>query len=231
MSKPVIEKPFWLIPPWQVLFDLIRIHKIRPWDVNVTHVLSSFLNKMKEKGYVDFAVSGTALLSACIVLRLQSELIMKLQEPPKPPVVKPTEHIPPPIQLPFRYEHTSTTLDHLIEVLEDAMQSEAIERPQKLSPIMPPPPEFFREYDNFFMEIESKIDEFYEKLKRSSMGKMVAFSKITEDLDRQETIRTFLLLLFLTAEKRIRLLQEEEFGEIYVTFTLEPDTNGSNLTV
>jgi segregation and condensation protein A len=217
MSKLIIDKPFWLKPPWIVLFDLIKLYRIKPWDVNIAYLLSSFLREMKKKGYIDFAASGTALLSSCIVLRLQSELVMKFEEPPKPPVEKPPEFIPPPVQIPFRYEYTSTTLNNLIEALEMALESELTARPNKLATIVPSPPEFFSEYDRFFVEIESNLNSFYDRLKMLSYNKIVLFSKIVEGVSRIEAVRTFLLLLFLAAKGWIQLWQEQDFGEIYIT--------------
>lgn len=231
MSKKTIEKPFWLKPPWQVLFDLIKLQKIRPWDLNITHVLASFITEMKRTGYIDFSVSGTALLSSCIVLRLQSELVLKLEEPPKPPVEKPAEYIPPPIQLPFRYEYTSTTLESLIESLDEAIRVEGVARPVKLQPLLTPPPDIFQEYDRFFLEIETKLDNLYAELRGASSEGVITFSRIVQGKDRREMILTFLLLLFLATNKFVELSQEEEFGEIYIKLIKESDKSGPTLTV
>jgi len=95
----VSEKPFWLRPPWAVLFDLIRLQKVRPWDVNLNHLLTTLTGEMRKRGYVDFTASGIALFSSSVIYRMKSELILKLEEPPKPPVERPIEFLPPPLQL------------------------------------------------------------------------------------------------------------------------------------
>ncbi len=231
MKKVVCEKPFWLKPPWHILFDLVRLHKIRPWDVDLTRLLSSFVSEMREHSYIDFAASGTALFSSSIILRLQSEQVMKLEEPPVPPPVRPVEILPPPLQLPFRYEFTSTTLDNLMTALEDVVKHESEHRPVKLVKFEPPPPDFFKEYDRFFMDIESKIDDFYGNLKAMTRGKIVPFAEIVKGKVRIEIIRTFLLLLFLAGKQYIQLLQDEEFGELYVDVSKEPDRDVRPLTV
>lgn len=231
MNKILSEKPFWFKPPWIVLFDLIKLHRIRPWDVDVANLLNSFMGEMKKRGFVDFAVSGTALLSSSILLRLQSELVMKLEEPPKLPEPRPVEFLPPPIQLPFRFEATSTTLDSLVQALEEAIRTSLEARPVKAIPIVPPPPEFFREYDQFFVEIESRIEDFLKKLWIFSHGSLIAFSKVVEGKSRFETVRTFLLLLFLAARGKIGLLQEQEFGDIYISFYDGAPGSGPSLTV
>jgi segregation and condensation protein A len=231
LSKTVSEKPFWLKPPWQVLFDLVKLYKIRPWDIDLKNVLSSFVTEMFNRGYIDFAASGTALFSSSIILRLQSEHIMKLQEPPPPPQVKPVEILPPPLQLPFRYEFTSTTLDHLITALEDVVKHESEHRVFKPVKVEVPPPDFFKEYDRFFVEIESKIDDFYNNLKTMTRGKIIPFAEIVKGKVRIEIIRTFLLLLFLASKQYIQLLQDEEFGDLYIDLSKEPDRDVRPLTV
>jgi len=91
----ITEKPFWLRPPYVILFDLLRLHRIKPWDVNITYLLNAFLAEMKKQGFIDFSASGTALLSSAMIHRMKSELVLKMEEPPKPPIVRPNEEVPP----------------------------------------------------------------------------------------------------------------------------------------
>ncbi|HEY4656929.1 MAG TPA: hypothetical protein VIH34_00405, partial [Candidatus Bathyarchaeia archaeon] len=55
---------YWLKPPYAVLFDLLHLHRVKPWDVNLASILSELLSEMKGRGFIDFSVSGTALLSS-----------------------------------------------------------------------------------------------------------------------------------------------------------------------
>ncbi|RLI04390.1 hypothetical protein DRO26_04705 [Candidatus Bathyarchaeota archaeon] len=219
MSTNKGSKPFYLKPPWQILFDLVRLYKMNPWDINIAYLLSTFLTEMKKEGFIDFAASGTALLSSSVVLRLQSERILKMEEPPKLPQLPPSEQIPPPLQLPFRYEFTSTTIENLLTALEEVLKNESIQRPVKLTPIELPSPDFFKEHDRFFAEIESRIDEFYNVLKNMGTEEAIPFSRLVQNKSKQEIVRIFLLLLFLASKGLVDLFQEEEFGEIYITIT------------
>ena len=217
LSSKNIEKPFWLKPPWQILFDLVKFSKIRPWDLNITYLLSSFLQEMEKKGYIDFAASGTALLSSSIVLRLQSENILKMEEPLEVPKQTPNEYMPPPLQLPFRFEYTSTTFDQLLNALEGALNSETMQKPIKFRLIEPPPSDLFKQYDDFFIEIESKLDDFHESLKRIGVSKKyIPFSLVVKGKSKLEIVRVFLMLLFLASKEMIELRQDEEFKEIYI---------------
>ncbi|MCJ7770009.1 hypothetical protein MUP37_00355 [Candidatus Bathyarchaeota archaeon] len=212
-----MEKPFWLKPPWAVLFDLIRLQKVRPWDVNLNYLLTSLLGEMRKRGSVDFTASGIALLSSATIYRMKSELVLELQEAPKTPVERPIEFMPPPIQLPFRYEYTATTIDNMLKALEEALRSEAITQLQpKLTPINPAPP-MLQEIDDFMIDIDKRIDEMYDKIVNLSPQGKIAFSELDDRLSRLESVRVFILLLFLTCNGRIQLWQDEEFGEIYVS--------------
>ncbi len=220
------EKPFWLKPPWQILFDLARLHKIYPWDVNIAYLLSTFLTEMRKKGYIDFAASGTALLSSSIILRLQSERILKLEEPPKPPQSQIQDYVPPPLQLPFRYEFTLTTLDNLLTTLEEILKIEATQKSVKIHPIEAPPTDFFKEQDRFFAEVEIRTIKLFEELKHLKIEGLIPFSKIVYGKPRIEVVRIFILLLFLASKGYVELFQEEEFEEIYIALRLEAENHG-----
>lgn len=217
------SKPFYLKPPWQILFDLARLHKIYPWDVNIAYLLSSFLTEMKKRGYIDFAASGTALLSSSIILRLQSERILKLEEPPKPPQPQIQDYVPPPLQLPFRYELTSTTIQNLLTALEEVLKSEKIQKPVKVIPIEAPPSDIFQEQDKIFAEIEVKIMVLFEELKNIGVEGLIPFSKVVLGKPKTEIVRIFILLIFLASKGFIELFQEEEFGEIYIALCREAE--------
>ena len=216
-ATSLAEKPFWLRPPWAVLFDLIRLQRVRPWDVNLTYLLTTLLNEIGKRGYIDFKASGIALLSSSIIYRMKSELVLELQEPPEPPMDKTMDFLPPPIQLPYRFEYTSTTIENLIGVLEESLKAEIIEAQPKLTPIMPAPFVILG-VDQFMVDIEERIEEAYKRiLKMAKEERIIPLSKLTSGLKRLEVIRMFLLVLFIACRGKIQLWQEEDFGEIYLS--------------
>lgn len=209
------EKPYWFRSPWVVLFDLIRLHRVRPWNVDLSYLLTTLMGEMKREGYMDFTASGIALLSSATIYRMKSELILELQEPPAPPSEKLTVIVPPPIQIPFRYEYTTTSVDNLIDALEDALKDDSVELQPQLTPIEPPSP-IIQEIDEFLVDIENKIERLYQIICGFGDGP-VPFSKLTAGLDKLESIRSFLLVLFLACRGRIQLWQEVDDGEIYLS--------------
>ncbi len=147
-------KPFYFQPPLNVLFELHKLKRIRPWDVNISFLLATFLEEMEKKGDVDFRASGMALDSSTLLYLMKSKLLLKLEEPPAPPKTPP-DFLPPPLFLPLRYELTSTTIQNLLEALDEVLKGERrLGLKPHLKTLLPPLPEFIPPVDLYLMEIE-----------------------------------------------------------------------------
>lgn len=203
-----LGKPFWLRPPYLILFDLLRLHRVKPWDIDIAFLLNSFLAEMKKNGYVDFSASGTALLSSSVVHRMKSELVLKMEEPPKPPTPRPTEEVPPPLPFPLRFEYTSTSVAEILRTLQEVLMNEKTILAKK--PFVLSPPSVFEQMDEFLAHIEENIEEFYGKIiNRSIHGVPLSFRKLVKGQSLIEMVRVFIMLLFLANQKKILLEQDE----------------------
>ncbi|MBS7625070.1 hypothetical protein KEJ29_05785 [Candidatus Bathyarchaeota archaeon] len=218
-----VSKPFYLQPPWDILFDLQRLQKVNPWSVDIAFLLLSFLEEMERRANIDFRASGVALDSSALLYLLKSSLLLKFEEPqvqqsPKE-TVNPIDFIPPPLILPLRYELTTTTLQSLLEALDEALRGENVLSARIIEKPLITPPEIIPTISPYLMEIERRIKEVSEKMRLLlDRGEIITFSKIVSGLDRSEVIRVFIILLFMAQRGIITLWQHEEFGEIYITF-------------
>ena len=212
----IAEKPFWLRPPYVILFDLLRLHRIKPWDVNITYLLNAFLAEMKKQGFIDFSASGTALLSSAMIHRMKSELVLKMEEPPKPPIARPNEEVPPPLPFPIRFEYTSTSIEQVLTMLEEVLKRESValaERKGLLSP-----PEILEQMDEFLANIEKNIEILYATLLRKAANTpTLSFLQLTKDHTLLEAVRAFIMLLFLVMQNRVSLSQKEDQGDIIIS--------------
>jgi len=226
VSSPA-GKPFYFQPPWNILFELHKLRRVRPWDVNISFLLTSFLEEMKKRGDVDFRASGVALDSSSLIYLVKSKLLLKLEEPPASPK-PPPDFLPPPLFLPLRYELTSTTIQHLLEALDDVLKGErSLALKPHLEPVLPPPPEFLPPVDLYLMEVEKKMETLYRSLLRfADKGRLIVFSKVVAGMEKLETVKTFIVLLFLAQAGKVSLWQEENFSEIYVTLREVPPIGG-----
>jgi len=219
MASAIVKKPFYLRPPWNILFDFHKLEKLTPWNINVTYLLTSFLEEMEKTGQIDFRASGVALDSSALIYLMKSKLLLKLEEPPPPPK-PPQDFLPPPLLLPLRHELTSTTIRHLLEVLDDVLKGEKLVRFEKViaEPILPTPSEILPQLDIYLMEIELQMEKLYASLSERVKGTgIIEFSTLIKEAGRLEAIRTFILLLFLAQYGKVNLLQDEETEEIYIT--------------
>lgn len=210
-----LSKPFWLRPPYLILFDLLRLHRIKPWDVDITALLNSFLAEMKKNGYIDFSASGTALLSSSVVHRMKSEIVLKMEEPPKPPVPRPNEEVPPPLPFPLRFEYTSTSVVEILRTLQEVLKNEKAILAKK--PFILSPPSVFEQFDEFLANIEENIETYYGHLiKLSIRGLPLSFRELVKGQTFLEAVRVFIMLLFLANQKKILLTQDEGNSDLYI---------------
>lgn len=218
-STAPIRKPFYLRPPWNILFEISKLEKLTPWNVNIAYLLRSFLTEMERTDKVDFRASGVALDSSALIYLMKSRLLLTLQEPPAPPT-GPQDYVPPPLFLPLRHELTSTTIQHLLEVLDDVLKGEKLLHLDHVveHPILPAFTDLLPQFDKFTAEVELQINNLYailcDKVKGSGI---IDFSTLAKAATRIEALRTFIYLLFLAQDGRVSLWQNEETEELYIT--------------
>lgn len=214
----VMKRPFYLRPPWNILFELSKLEKLMPWNVNIHYLLTSFLSEMERTGKVDFRASGVALDSSALIYLMKSKLLLVLEEPPAPPKA-PADFVPPPLFLPLRRELTSTTIKHLLEVLDEVLKGEKLPRLDAVvaQPVLPSVSDVLPQLDIFLMEIELQMEKLYALLCEKVKGAgIIEFSTLIKGIARIEAVRTFILLLFLAQDGRVSLWQNEETEEIYI---------------
>lgn len=217
MSKTT-KKPFFLRPPWNILFEINRLEKLTPWNVNIAYLLRSFLTEMENSGEIDFRASGVALDSSALIYLLKTKLLLTLQDPPTPP--KTTGDITlPPLFLPLRQELTSTTIQNLLEVLNEVLKGEKNQRLDRIAvkPILPTISDILPQFEGFLTELEAEMDKLYEVLNEKVKGTgIIEFATLIKGKNRMEAVRTFILLLFLAQIDRVKLWQNEETEELYI---------------
>ena len=219
-STAPIRRPFYLRPPWNILFEISKLEKLTPWNVNIAYLLRSFLTEMEKTQNVDFRASGVALDSSALIYLMKSKLLLTLQDPPAAPPKLPTDFVPPPLFLPLRHELTSTTIQHLLEVLDDVLKGEKLLRLDHVvqqHPILPSVSDLMPQFDRFIAELQTQVDQLYsilcEKVKGSGI---IDFTTISKGATRIEALRMFIYLLFLAQDGLVSLWQNEETEELYI---------------
>jgi len=57
---------------------------------------------------------------------MKSELVLKMEEPPRPRPEKPTDYVPPPLAFPIRFQSTTTSLDEVLKGILDVLRAERL---------------------------------------------------------------------------------------------------------
>jgi len=213
-----MRRPFYLRPPWNILFEINKLEKLIPWNVNIAYLLNSFLSEMERIGKVDFRASGVALDSSALIYLMKSRLLLTLQEPPAPPKA-PGDFVPPPLFLPLRHELTSTTIQHLLEVLDDVLKGEKLAHIDRVvpQPVLPTVSDLMPQFDAFLQEIELQMEKLYDLLCEKVKGAgIIDFSTLAKGVARIDAIRMFILLLFLAQDGKVSLWQNEVTEEMYI---------------
>lgn len=219
MSTAPIRKPFYLRPPWNILFEISKLEKLTPWNVNIAYLLRTFLTEMEHTQKVDFRASGVALDSSALIYLMKSKLLLTLQEPPVQPK-PPGDFVPPPLFLPLRHELTSTTIQHLLEVLDDVLKGEklmSLNHVIEQHPVLPAVTDLMPQFDKYMAELELQIDKLYNILCEKVMGSgIIDFTTLSKGSTRIEALRMFIYLLFLAQDGLVSLWQNEETEELYI---------------
>ncbi len=218
MTETSLNKPFYFRPPWNILFDLQLLERLNPWDINLSFLLLSFLEEMERRTEVDFRASGMALSSSATVHLLKSELLLKLEQPPSIPE-PPSDFIPPPLILPLRYELTTTTIQNLLEALDNALKTEklfALKTPVRTGFL--PQADVIPAISVYLIELEEQMEKLLKKMySLFDEGKVITLSKLVLGSEKLDQIRSFIILLFLAQKNRVTLWQEENSDEVFIT--------------
>jgi len=219
MSATPTRRPFYLRPPWNILFEISKLEKVTPWNVNIAYLLRTFLTEMERTEKVDFRASGVALDSSALIYLMKSKLLLTLQEPPALPKA-PTDFVPPPLFLPLRHELTSTTIQHLLEVLDDVLKGEKLlnlHHVVEQHPVLPAVTDLLPQFDKFIAELELQVDKLYAILCEKVHGQgIIDFTILSKGATRIEALRMFIYLLFLAQSGLVSLWQNEETEELYI---------------
>jgi chromatin segregation and condensation protein Rec8/ScpA/Scc1 (kleisin family) len=146
---------------------------------------------------------------------MKSELVLKMEEPPKPPVARPDVEVPPPLPFPLRFEYTSTSVAEILRTLQEVLENEKAVLAKKAFVLSPP--SVFEQLDEFLANIEENIENFYaELIKLSIRGLPLSFKDLVKGQTFIEAVRIFVMLLFLANQKKILLTQDEQSSDLFV---------------
>ena len=206
---------------WEGLIrDIVVREGLDPWDIDVGVIALRFVERIRELKKADLKISGKFILAAAILLKMKADFLISkhLEEetlPAKTEDLSIYRHgdaeLEPHIPLP---KQRKVTLDELINslrsalVVKDRRTARYREREIKMTVKL-------RKIDVAakIKELFRRITDFFERLGMPE----IRFSELVHSRLRFEVLWTFIPLIHLANKGLIKLKQDEEFGEIYVS--------------
>lgn len=219
----VIPEEDILEEPIEILVNLAKNGEVDPWNINIVELTDKFLKRVDELEKMDLRVSGRTLLYASILLRMKSNALVQVEEPPEEIDLESDNFeirdYPVPSMPLRRYSKRPVTLEELLTELKKA---EAFEK-KRLNRVDNKKDEIRATLEDVLSvahdeDIESRIGKMRSILNELlEKQKSIKFSELSSPLDRTGMIMAYLAILFLATRKEIWLEQEEIFGELFIS--------------
>jgi len=194
--------------PLKLLVDVESISKKRVWDVNISELLNQFISLYSDYKR-DLRLYGTVALSSSIIYKMQVESFFLFEKQTLRPFEGGEITLPTIIDVPYRHEVYSTSVEDLIIALERIISSSPLKRMKKEETLVPVAT-LELPTDPFLMNINELIKEFKKQLLLlMDENHTISFRKLVEGLPLIEVVRNFLLTLFVAQEEFVDLIQKE----------------------
>ncbi|RLJ09266.1 MAG: hypothetical protein DRP13_00640 [Candidatus Aenigmatarchaeota archaeon] len=214
----------------QVIYKIIAFEGMDPWDLDIKKLSDAFLQYLKKRREMDFRIPAKYIIIAAVLLKMKSEDLQQLYDLTfgsdldvfeaeiESEVIQPeteceiqthlnaTLHVPP-VRKPVR----KIVVEELIDALRKALKTEE-RRKEKW--------ERRRERIKIEQEnITQRIEELYRRIDSllTEIKKEIKFSSLVKQWERKEVVETFVPLIHLDHQKKIKCRQEEPFEEIFIT--------------
>jgi len=214
--------------PINELVELVRNHKITPWEIDVEKLVALYSHKLREMEEYDIRIPARVLYSAATLLRIKSAYALNghgngVESEDLEELLE--------IEIPDRGELTieyfvprKLTLDDLLGALRDAIS----DLPRKKVKTPKRPGRMTIDVRNDVdVKLEELMSEMFLKIKKSfDGGDKPSLFNLTDEQTKEKIVLNFILMLFLCTEGKIRLEQPEPFGDIYA-YPKEEKRDGS----
>ena len=206
---------------WEyVLLDIVRSENLDPWDIDISRLTEKYTERINQMKEFDLKVPARLLLAAAILLRMKADRLVDAEEREAYAELLggdeeflfgdddeesgPSEEVPLLTLITKRKHLRKITLEDLIGKLEVSMRPK--ERKVKVEP-------FVLVFDE--VDITEKIEELYQKIMGSD-GDKIPFNDLLPSKTKEDMINTLMPLLHLANDRKVKLVQENLFEDLYV---------------
>jgi len=216
--------------PLDLLLYLIKKDEVDIWDIPVSQIAGEYLEYINMMKLLDLNVIGEFLVMASTLMKIKSRMLLpqeeteigeEIEDPRSELVEQLLEYemykeraktladreevqskffTRPPAEIPHSQPTFEASLFDLLTAFHNVLKEKA--------------PEIVREIEPFKFTLEEKVEEILKRLEKEDK---ISFSLLFKEcLSKGELIVTFLALLELIKQKRVRIRQPKLFAEISV---------------
>ena len=215
--------------PLDLLLYLIKKEEVDIWDIPIAQIAGEYLGYINMMKLLDLDVIGEFLLMASTLMKIKSRMLLPQEEGIEEEIEDPRSEL---VEQLLEYEMYKDRAKTLAE-REEAQFKLFTRPPTEISPSQPTfeaslfdlltafhnvlkekAPEIVREIEPFKITLEEKVGEILKRLEKKDK---LSFSLLFKEcLSKGELIVTFLALLELIKQKRVRIRQPKLFAEIAI---------------
>ncbi|RME80161.1 MAG: hypothetical protein D6769_00325 [Methanobacteriota archaeon] len=190
------------------LIDLVLSNELNPWDIDVDVMARELLNVVRESYRLNFNVPANMVLALAILLKYKSmQIEFKEEEEPLPEIDLEISDE----KLIRKRPTMPLSLEELVEAVERTIEKvEKTERKRVVREVSAPP-----KIELSPEEVEREVEKLYTRITAMAKKERIFYSKITPQVP-EDMVKTLLLLLFLSNNNKVELIQERIFEDIEV---------------
>lgn len=207
-------------PPLNLLLNPDGNKISKPWEVDLERLLTAFLELITKSEFLDLRLCGSAALSSALIYRLKVETLFLLDKIKEARMqrIDISGEVPLLLEMPFRQEVYSTSIEDLVSTLESILEDiiRGRRKQQERANLLLEPAYTF-EPDKFLNKISELVNEFRIKvLSEIRLRHTFLFSEFSAGRDSLEKAQFFIFFLFLAMEGTV-LLEQTENEDILIS--------------
>lgn len=211
----------------QILNQIIAWEGLDPWDLDIKKLSEAFTGYLRKLDELDFAIPAKYIIIAAVLLRMKSDHLHFLeildgQENPEiedfDPIDLETEgngkhvfEVNPISAPPKRFARRRVIVDDLVVALRKAMKTQerrSVRHKRLANKIKINQEDVSKRITGLYQRINSLLKGMKEE--------EVRFSKLVPKWEKTHIVGTFMPLMHLSNDKKVKCRQEEMFKEIFV---------------
>lgn len=224
-----------------IILDLIKTENMDPWDIDVGRLSEDFIKTLQTMKQFDFRVSGKIVLAASFFLKIKSDKLVNEDLAFLDDLISPNEEsdildMADDFQQDFEIENPGikvrtprprkrkVSVYDLMGALENALESGAkkysrnAKKPKKMKV-----PEKQKDITLIISDLFEQIQQTLKKVSK------ITFKSLIDSENKAAKVNTFIPLLYLDAQEKINLTQNEHFGDIHIELSgIKEDYKAAN---